>query len=342
MRGRFAAHAKVVRRAHDAASEQMRPQLIHQHAPRERIGRIDQPASQVEPIGRAGAARFERGERRQRARLHFVFRIEKIAAIQPVTGARILGPLADHADRHHRLGRHAVFQLLDFGHQLAGSFESLDVELHEHRALFVRALFGRYPQHVADILRNAQQRVVAGNGHHAKPTHGVLLAVILTEHELQPGGRLGFDLLLGKDHHLVVAARLSADGPTGFLVAVDRTLGGKVLLAVVGFGMLELQPVVALELFGGSGKDAQLAQHEIPLLGPPGSATAERIVREHFNTKTGDPFQLALGRDRQFVDVRVLAGHQVRAVGEQLELGAGLRLDAYQLHGMKLERDRFG
>ena len=78
MRGQLAAHAEILRRGHEAATEQFLPQAIHRHARGERMIRRDQPFGERQAIGLV-----VRGHCRQcgrRAGRHLLAAAAKVAA----------------------------------------------------------------------------------------------------------------------------------------------------------------------------------------------------------------------------------------------------------------------
>ena len=86
MRRLLAASAKILRRAHQPLAKQPQPNLICRHAERQRIGRIDEPAGQVQAIWvrlRSADVRFaECAASDGNVGLDFVARLQKFAPFQ--------------------------------------------------------------------------------------------------------------------------------------------------------------------------------------------------------------------------------------------------------------------
>src|SRR5438105_9217858 len=90
MRWRIASGAKVVDGIHEAAAEEMHPDAIYRNAGGQRIGGIEQPMRQIEPVCPA-AARRERVKEGKSAGLNFFAFAQKIAANVNVSRAWFIG-----------------------------------------------------------------------------------------------------------------------------------------------------------------------------------------------------------------------------------------------------------
>ena len=78
MRGRFAAGAEILRRVHEAATEEVLPDLIDRNACGERIFWSDQPAGRVEAI-RVRTTRLQGRQNARRACADFFTFAQEIA-----------------------------------------------------------------------------------------------------------------------------------------------------------------------------------------------------------------------------------------------------------------------
>src|SRR5882672_1825925 len=79
MRRRFTPHAEILRGSDQSPPKEMLPDVIRSDATCQRIGRIDQPSREVEPV-RHCFRRFERMQRSQDARTNFISLTQEIAA----------------------------------------------------------------------------------------------------------------------------------------------------------------------------------------------------------------------------------------------------------------------
>src|SRR5437660_10490795 len=86
MRWWIASGAKVVDGIHEAAAEEMHPDAIYRNAGGQRIGGIEQPMRQIEPVCPA-AARRERVKDGKSAGLNFFAFAQKIAPAVNVSAA---------------------------------------------------------------------------------------------------------------------------------------------------------------------------------------------------------------------------------------------------------------
>ncbi len=258
--------------------------------------------------------------------------------MQAVALARFARALDDRAHFHHRPSRQPLLELASLLGQVGRLLVSAGEIIVERRFLLGRTFRRGHGQDVANVLGHAQQRIAAGRGHQAEPPQRVLLPMILIEHQLQPRLFAAGQRLLEHEHDRVIPARLPADRPAGWLLAVDRGRGRKVVLGKVGVGLGNCQAIGLVELVVAGRRGVKLAEHEVAMLGASRAAAAQRIVRERREPEPGDAVEIRFGRDRDAIDVRILPGHQQRPVGELLDLGPGARFDFDQFHRVKCQR----
>ena len=280
MRRPLAADAKIVRRPHDAAAEQVRPQMIDRHPRHQRIGRVDQPARQVEPIGAPRARGLIGGSTASVPGCTSPSGCRKSPRCSRWLARGLAVRSASTRDLHHRPARRRARDASSTSSASSPAFLSCADVVVDQRLRLARACAARRPRPArrAHVLRNAQQRIVPGDGHHAKPAQRVLRAVILAEHQLQPGVASPSDRLLGDEQDPMVAAVCGRSPsrwapcrrwrpPRQIAAAQSRRRPASIVDAVV-----------VCEFGGRRGERAKLAEHEIAVLacGPDRARPASR------------------------------------------------------------------